>query len=253
MANLPDIISVEAVEMDDRIRKDYGDINDLITSIREFGVIQPVVLSPSEDGTKFRLVAGGRRMTAIKRGKLFAELRHGREFVWRDETFDGDISNKLRLQGMELEENLKRKDLAWGEIVLGKQRLLEIMQEIHGKAEVGGRTRAERATGVSQGFGVRKLAAMLGESPAATSRDLQLASVVKVIPSLKTESSKDSAMKKAVQIIAKVTGKTFASAVPQNVKPIEYRIIVTCTDEKHQSEVFKELTARGLKCQLLIV
>lgn len=256
MASLPDVIRLDQIEMDDRIRKDYGNIADMITSIREFGIIQPVVLSPSEDGTKFRLVAGGRRMTALKAMKTVKELRHGKEFVWRDENFDGDQQSRLRIQGMELEENLKRKDLSWAEIVTGKQKLLAIMQELHGKAEVGGRTRAERVTGVSQGFGVRKLAAMLGESPAATSRDLTLAGFVKAMPTLKTESSKDSAMKKVVMIAAKAMGKAapVTTATPsQTVKPMEYKIIVTCKDEKHQTETFKELTARGLKCQLLIV
>jgi site-specific DNA-methyltransferase (adenine-specific) len=76
---------------------------------------------------------------------------------------------------VELEENLRRSDLTWSEPILGKQRLFNLMRSIHGEATMG------RG---NEGFGVRSLAAMLGENPSTTSRDLELAGFVERHPML---------------------------------------------------------------------
>jgi site-specific DNA-methyltransferase (adenine-specific) len=116
-------------------------------------------------------------------------LHHGVEFVWRYEL------DPLRLKSMELEENLKRKDMEWPEIVAAKQQLFELMEKIHGVQKTSGFTKSETRTGQTEGFGVRKLAAMLGESPATTSQDLQLSRMVKVIPGLAKADNKTAAMR----------------------------------------------------------
>lgn len=154
----------------DRMRQELGDLTSLMASIREFDLIQPIVLTRD-----LHLVAGGRRLAAMK-ALDFKCLMHGLHFVWRDEL------DPLRLKAIELEENLKRKDLTWSEIVLGKQQLLEIKQQEHGLATMG--RPSASASGEARGFGVRSLAAMLGESAATTSEDLELASYVKKHPVL---------------------------------------------------------------------
>lgn len=253
-------IPTNAILVESRIRSDLGDINSLIQSIKENGLIQPIVLNQDYEGDKastgqavfsYKLVAGGRRLEALKRLGI-KELIHGVHWVFReehDETPDG----RLRLQAIELEENLRRKDLDWAEIVLGKRKLLETMQKLHGVASPGGRTREERRTGESQGFGVRKLAAMLGESPATVSNDLTIAEMVTARPDLKQETSKAGAFIKALAIVAKATGRTTPVAPSQAVKPIEYRVMIFCADEKEQVALLTELQARGLKCQAVIV
>jgi DNA modification methylase len=187
-----DKVAPNDIKIDNRIRTDMGDIDALSNSIREFGIIQPIVLtlpggSPNvPDGPT--LVAGGRRLAAMKR-LGWQELEHGVHFIWRGE------ENEYSRKATELEENLRRKELSWQEQVIAKQQLLELMQQRHGVAEAGGRTRTELQTGVSDGFGVRKLASMLGESPAQTSKDLRIAGALRSLPQLRRADTKESAFR----------------------------------------------------------
>jgi ParB-like chromosome segregation protein Spo0J len=54
-------VSVVSVVVEDRYRKDMGDIPGLAASIAELGLLQPIILD-----TERKLVAGGRRLEAIK-------------------------------------------------------------------------------------------------------------------------------------------------------------------------------------------
>ena len=146
-----------------------------------------------------------------------------------------------------MEENLKRKELGWQEQVLGKQQLLALMETIHGKAKMGrGQT----------GFGVNKLAAMLGETAAATSKDLKIANMVKVIPALASEASKAAVERKfaVLKTILKlhVAGKSIDEAVESTEPVAKYAIIVECVDEAHQLLLLGRFTKEGLKCRALL-
>lgn len=197
-----EIIKVSEIEVGDRLRKDYGDISDLAKSIKEFGIIQPIVLTNYEN--KISLVAGGRRLTAIKSLGI-AELEHGVGFVWNSElqgSFNTSDDFQLKKRSIEMEENLKRKDLSWTEQVLGKQKLLALMQEIHGQPIVGRPSASDKASS-SPGFGVNKLAAMLGESNAQTSLDLELAALITKVPSLQKEATREDAKRKLTSEVLK--------------------------------------------------
>lgn len=203
---MPETIAIADIIVEDRVRKEMGDIDALCNSIKEFGLIQPITISravttavgDTTDGKALpRLVAGGRRLSACKR-LGWITLQHGRDFIWREEESD------LRRKSVEIEENLRRKELSWQEQVAGKQRLLELMQSIHGApTQGGGLTREQRASGLGTGFGVNRLAAMLGESPATTSKDLEIASMLKAVPTLAAADTKESAFRKA-RILATV-------------------------------------------------
>ena len=41
---MPFFLGTDDIVVGSRIREDYGDITDLANSIREFGIIQPIVL-----------------------------------------------------------------------------------------------------------------------------------------------------------------------------------------------------------------
>jgi len=205
-------ISITDIQVSDRIRSEMGDIDALCNSIKEFGLIQPVVLSRAGNSTGDSdsntvlpiLVAGGRRLAAAKR-LGWITLKHGRDFIWREEEDD------LRRKSVEIEENLRRKELTWQEQVAGKQRLLTLMQSIHGApSQGGGLTREQRAAGTGTGFGVNKLAAMLGESSATTSKDLEIASMLKALPTLASADTKESAFRKA-RIIATIAVMSLAN------------------------------------------
>lgn len=164
-------VAVGNINDEGRVRGDYGDLTGLSESIKEFGIIQPIVLQ--RDDSRPILVAGGRRLAAL-RSLGYTHVSHGKEFVWRDE----DLSNpngRIRIQAMELEENLKRQDLHWSETIIGKLKLLKLMQTVHGAATMG---RGQ------DGFGIRTLAQLLGENPSTTSRDLELAGFIEKHPAL---------------------------------------------------------------------
>ncbi len=178
---MTELISPSNIVDSERIRGDLGDIDSLATSISRHGLIQPIVLG--HIGDEVVLIAGGRRLAAMRRLYGNANLVHGVHFVWKDEVNAGE-DKRLRFKSMEIEENVKRKDLSWQEQVEGKRQLLQIMQTIHGVSKPGPTFKDEK------GFGTNRLAAMLGEAQSNTSRDLQLAEAMAQIPGLRNAETK---------------------------------------------------------------
>jgi ParB/RepB/Spo0J family partition protein len=83
----------------DRQRSELGDVKDLADSIQKNGLIQPVVVNKDR-----RLIAGGRRIEAAK---LLGWVNI--PVAYLETLSDGQI------QVLELEENIRRKDLEWHE------------------------------------------------------------------------------------------------------------------------------------------
>lgn len=260
-----EIINISKIIVEDRARQDLGpttgpgSITELAASIKEFGLIQPLVLvrqsvtalddSGSNDGAyQAKLVAGGRRLAALKRLSVLT-LKHGTHFIWREEVLSGDLSIQHKMKAIELEENVKRKDMSWLEQVNCKKQLLELMQKIHGVSAAGGRTREELRTGVTSGFSINKLSSMLGESFETTRRDIEIANIVQAIPALAKATSKE-------QVLAKIGTAILTlkhQATPAVVPSLSYRILVFCDSEEHQAQLLTKLEVEGLKCQPLIV
>ncbi|HPH02307.1 MAG TPA: ParB N-terminal domain-containing protein [Spirochaetota bacterium] len=93
-------IAISSIKVVDRVRDDYGDIEGLAASLRQGGLVQPIVVDE-----KFRLIAGGRRLKAASM------------LGWSQ--IDACIVTGLTpLQKLDLEvqENLVRKDLTDAEI-----------------------------------------------------------------------------------------------------------------------------------------
>jgi ParB/RepB/Spo0J family partition protein len=83
----------------DRQRKDLGNVEELAESIARLGLINPIVLDPSNV-----LIAGERRLTAIRSlGWTSIPVQYTTEL------------SEYELQCIEFEENVKRKDLTWQE------------------------------------------------------------------------------------------------------------------------------------------
>lgn len=191
---MTDNLVLDAIDTKDRIRSDMGDIDALATSIQSVGLIQPIILNRQN-----KLIAGERRLRALKKLGL-KELLHGVHFIYNDE------QDSLRLKAMEVEENVKRKQLSWQEEVLAKKRLLTIMQQIHGEARSGPPSKSDVVGITSSGFGINKLAALLGESNAQTSKDIELANLVESAPMLARAESKEAARRQAILAVAVATG-----------------------------------------------
>jgi hypothetical protein len=247
VVNKKEIMNIEiaSVLIDNRMRKEMGDLDQLANSIKDNGLIQPIVLveEQEEDLVHIRLIAGHRRLQAlIKLG--VTELEEGVHFIWRS-----DLANdEYRKTAVELEENIRRKSMSWSEEVLGKQRLLEVYQKIYG-APSGGRPVGAVQQGFRPaGFGVRKLAELLNESPGNTSQDLQMAALVTQIPSLKNEPSRDAAERKLKLALLIQAGKGAIHVA----KPLVYKILVECNSEIHQSTLLTQFRTAGLKCQAIV-
>src|SRR6266487_2873720 len=108
-------IQIKDIIVTDRQRKALGDLEKDFASVREVGLIQPVVLETDSETLEWRLVSGGRRLAWLS-ANGFTTLWHGTScdpakpgFVFTNEL------SQLQRQEAELYENLKRKSLSWQE------------------------------------------------------------------------------------------------------------------------------------------
>lgn len=105
-------IPLASISLDpDNMRLDVDDRADLIASIREVGVIEPLLVRPLDDGT-FRVVAGERR--------YLSAIDAGREDVPCVVATDADLQVALK----RLHENIGRDDLSPAEKARGVQQVL---------------------------------------------------------------------------------------------------------------------------------
>lgn len=247
--DIPQTVQVEDIRIISRIRKDLGDIPSLANSIKENGLIEPIVITHDQGYdeenhifTYIKLVAGERRLTAMK-SLGFTELVHATHYIWRSELESDDPKKRLLFSAIEMEENVRRKDLSWQEQVLGKQKLLAIMQEIHG-LPTQGRPSESQKNSSQPGFGVNKLSEMLGESKAQTSEDLELAALITKIPILQQQPSREAA-KRQVELAVKIfTGQS----QPRVAQVLHYKIMVDCADEAEQKTLIEQFRSVGLRC-----
>jgi ParB/RepB/Spo0J family partition protein len=200
-------LHISLIRVEDRVRHDMGDIDELCNSIKEVGLIQPIVLT-----REYLLVAGERRLRAMQRLGI-KELIHAKTFIYNDET------DEVRLKAIECEENLRRKAFTWQEEILAKKRLLELMQSIHGIARPGYPSRSDSLGITSPGFGINKLASLLGESNAQTSKDIDLATLIEQVPELARADTKEAARRQAILgtavAVALAQGAARSAANPQ--------------------------------------
>lgn len=111
------ITLVEVAKIKDREnsqRKEYKDIEELADSISRLGLIHPIVVDKD-----LRLVAGGRRLEAVKLLKL--------EKIW---VTTKEELNEPERRAIELEENVKRKDLSWQDEALAVLELDKLLSEL---------------------------------------------------------------------------------------------------------------------------
>lgn len=113
-------MKIADIKVGDRYRKDLGDIEGLAASIRQHGLIHPIVVDD-----KGNLIAGGRRLAAV------------RLLGWEEVpvTLFRDLS-EFQVKLLELEENIRRKDVTWQERVIGiatAHKLLERQKTLEGE------------------------------------------------------------------------------------------------------------------------
>jgi len=164
-------IKIEDIKVGRRCREDYGDIEGLAISIQRFGLLHPIVVD--ED---LQLLAGERRLRAHK----FLGLKE------IEVNYKKDLDNAQKKE-LELEENLKRKDLNWPELVTANKTLYDLRVKLYGPRVKGHD---------SDGYGRQDHAMALGKSQGMVSQDLILAEALLKFPELAKEKSKTVAFNK---------------------------------------------------------
>lgn len=167
MAQIP----IKDIKVGDRFRKTFDGIQELADSIKEHGLIEPIIVSETNE-----LIAGERRLRACQLLRMdTVEVR------------TMDKLSELEKKEVELEENLHRRDFTWQEEVTAKAQLHSLKQKLHGAAVKGHD---------STGWKLSDTAQALGENIATVSIDIQLARGMKAFPDLLKEKSKATAYKK---------------------------------------------------------
>ena len=141
------LININDVKVNDRIRKDFGNIEELANDIKENGLINPPVVTPDNE-----LIAGERRLRACK--TLGFQQIEVRVMSVKD--------SEHQLQ-IEISENENRKDFTFSERVDWAKRL-ERVERIKARSNQGMRTDltsdkilsnvdANKETALESGFG----------------------------------------------------------------------------------------------------
>ena len=104
-------IQIKDIEIKKRLRKELGDLSELINSLKTIGLLNPIVVNQNN-----YLIAGERRLAAAKKLK------------WK--TIDVRIihtKGKLDELNLEIEENLHRKSFTYQELENGIKKRQELM------------------------------------------------------------------------------------------------------------------------------
>jgi ParB family chromosome partitioning protein len=134
-------LPLTSIHIENRQRIDLGDIAELADSLRSLGQIHPILVTPLSsplNGKTHRLVAGERRYRAAE------SLGWPEIDVTTRENLSPD-----ELHELELEENIRRKDMAWQERCLNILTIHELRQK---KAVLASDTWGQRETGKMLGL-----------------------------------------------------------------------------------------------------
>ena len=151
-----------------RGRKDFKNLNSLMESIESIGLLHPCVVAQSEeDEEKYVLIAGERRYRSMC------------ILGWKELpcTSRDDLS-PLERKEAELEENLRRENLAWTEEIELYRQIDDIKREIHGSRMPGSK---------DKGWTTKDTAENLGISKSSAYKQIQFAKFLKANPKYKEE------------------------------------------------------------------
>lgn len=97
------LVNISDIKVKRRVRKDLGDLESLKTSLRTYGLLNPITLN-----SRYELIAGERRLEAAK------------QLGWT--TINAqvlEIADKVSQLEIELEENIQRHDFTEEELMAG--------------------------------------------------------------------------------------------------------------------------------------
>ena len=199
----------------DRFREDIGNLDSLKRSIDQNGLIHNLAVNKNNEG--YVLLAGERRLRAVT------------ELGWKEVTaniYSEDIS-EINKRAIELYENLERKDFTYNEEVGLKKKLHDLMTEMYGKKEGGGKSWS--------GWSLRDTSKLLNESPATVSQDIKLAEAIEVIPALGMKKNKKDAVKLLSQLEEKIV-----------LEEIKKRIETSGTSDKVKDKIISSFIIKDV-------
>lgn len=171
------LLPIDTITVGHRYRQDKGDVEALAASIKQNGLIHPIVVTESSDGKGYYLLAGGRRIAACKQLGMVEIMCN---------IYPKGMS-QLERNLIELCENIDRKDMTYDEQVGLTQQIHLAMQKMYGEKKGGNLVEA--------GHSMQDTADMLGRSKASISQDIKLAKAMEIIPELAQCANKHDAMK----------------------------------------------------------
>ena len=183
------IVKQSEIWQSDRFRTDYGALDELVDSIKKFGVIQPLAVNSQEGpkGEPYKLLAGGRRYQAI----ILAQIDEIPVRIYEEEL------NELQLRLIELEENVRRKDLTFIEDCNLKREINDLQIAIHGEKV--------STSPDAKGWSLRDTAKFVDSSHATIVNDIKLAKAMESFPELDWSKCKNK--KEAQRMYAKMEEK----------------------------------------------
>ena len=165
-------IAMSLVDIDpSRIRSEYTNILELKDSIERLGLMQPIVVSRLPDSDRLKLIAG---MTRFKACLLIPAMKGQIPYSLYEEC------NDLQRKEMELEENVRRKDLTDFEKLDALVQIDELKRKIHGDKNVSN----------PLGWSGADTAKLAGVSQATVSQQLTFAKKIRERSDLKERLSK---------------------------------------------------------------
>jgi len=197
-------INISDIEVGERFRVDIGNLKELMVSIQEEGLIQPIAVARQTEH-KYKLLAGGRRLRACQELKM--ESIPAR-------IYPKELS-ELDSRSVELAENIYRKSLRWSE-------------ESKLKAEIHRLQIAKHGEKISKnpddtGWTKEQTGKIFGIGASSISVDLALAAALKTFPQLADAKTK----KDAIKFLEK-TSTDYTRA--QKAREIEHRDAKTPED-----------------------
>ena len=190
-------VKIEEIEVGERFRQDYGNLNELVHSYKKHGFFSVIALGHNDSNTTrpYKLLVGGRRLKALEL-KGMTEVNAC--------IYDRELT-ELELREMELDENVYRKDLSWQENAELTARVHELQSAIHGRKI----STSPNAPGWSQAMTAEKM----GKSVGQVSQALALAEGLKLLPELQNCKTADEARKRLLNLGNKMKVEDLAEKI----------------------------------------
>lgn len=193
-------VKLTNIDLGDKFRKDFGDIGELAESIKKNGLICPIAIYSEDGEPPYALAAGGRRFAAFLYLKYEDIPCH---------IYDHKLTS-LELRSIELEENIRRKDLTFIEEVNLKREIKRLQEEIHGVKV----STSPDAPGMS----LRDTAKLLGQSPGGLSQDVKLADAMEAFPDVGWDKCKNKS--EAMKILNRIEETFVRSEISKRAEKI---------------------------------